>query len=184
MKSSLLLSSLVLAGCAAVSAAPNDPAPIEPLAAAVPVAVRAYHVIAKHSGLFLAIREARCDEGLDAIQWTDSGGDEQRFELVDAGHGTVRIRAAHSGKYLAVAGARMDWGAPIVQVTDGTAPAAQWLLEPAAAGGDWFHVRSMLSEQALAVSAKETSAGSLVIQWPSYDGDEQLWRFVLSQRNR
>ncbi len=167
---------LLAAGCASATKAPS---PAAPRADAPPPC---YHVVAKHSGLCLAVREARLDEGADAIQWTDSGGDEQRFEIVPADGGNVRLRAVHSGKWLTVSGNATTDAARVVQTADGTAPSAQWVLVPM--GGDWFHVMSAHSEQCLAVSAKETAPGSLVIQWPGYPGDEQLWRFVLSPRAR
>src|SRR5688572_5416864 len=111
MHASALAGILVLSGCATAAVAPAVPvAPVVP-----------YHVVAKHSGLFLAVREARTTEGTDAIQWTDSGGDEQRFEVLAAEHGAVRLRAVHSGKYLAVAGGRMDSAAPVVQTSDAAA---------------------------------------------------------------
>jgi hypothetical protein len=176
---------LVAPGCAAAPAPTSAPrAPVEvraaPEAPAAPVPC--YHIVAKHSGLPLGIREGRADEGADAIQWTETGSDEQRFEIVAADRGNVRFRAVHSGKYLAVAGGATHSAARVVQTADASAPSAQWVLEPVR--GDWFRVLSAHSEQSLAVSARETGRGSLIIQWPGYDGDEQLWCFVLSPRAR
>ncbi len=139
-----------------------------------------YNVIPKHSGLFLAIREARLDEGADAIQWTPTGCDAQRFEVVPAGAGRVRLRVVRSGKWLTVAGNATHDGARIVQTGDASAPATLWQLVPE--GDDWFRIRSVHSGQSMAVAARETGRGSLVIQWPGYPDDEQLFRFVPSER--
>jgi cytochrome c len=172
-------------GCAAAPVAtPPVPAPVEVRAAPETPAAPApcYHIVAKHSGLPLGIREGRSEEGADAIQWTETGSDEQRFEIVAADRGNVRLRAVHSGRYLAVAGGATHNAARVVQTADASAPSAQWVLVPVR--GDWFRVLSAHSEQSLAVSARETGRGSLIIQWPGYDGDEQLWCFVLSPRMR
>ena len=139
-----------------------------------------YHLVAKHSGLFLGIREGRQDEGADAIQWTYCPGDEVRFELLPAAGGRVRVRAVHSGKWLTVAGNGTHNAARIAQTGDASAPSTQWELVPS--DGGFYRFVSAHSGQSLAISAKEMGRGSLAIQWPSYPGDEQLWRLVPAPR--
>ncbi len=181
----LTLSALLLGGCHlgegvragvsdALTAAP-PPAPPRP----APVLVHA--IIAKHSGHRLAIREGRLDDGADAIQWPDTGGPEQKWEIVPAEQGTVRIRALHSGMWLTVADARGTPGARIVQTADGTTPQGRWHLIPA--GGEWFRILSSGSEQFLAVAKANQVQGEVAVQWPDSGGDEQRWRLAVVPRD-
>jgi len=67
-----------------------------------------------------------------------------------------------------------------VQTGDGSAPSTRWGLVPSDDG--FFRLVSAHSGQSLAISARETGRGSVAIQWPSYPGDEQLWRLVPAPR--
>lgn len=175
---------LACAGCEAggnmVRAAAHPFAP-EPAPPRPPVRVL-HRIVAKHSGLFLGIREARTDEGADAIQWTDTGGREEMFEIVPASGGRVRFRAAHSGLWLGVSGDPSVRGARVVQLADDRSPATAWRLVPD--GGEWFRVVSDASEQHLAIALANRGPGEIAIQWTDSGGDEQRWRFSLAPDGR
>jgi hypothetical protein len=173
---SAALTALLLAGCRAGEGVRAGAANAVP-AAPPPAPALVHAIIAKHSGHRLAIREGRLDDGADAIQWTDSGGPEQKWEIVPAADGCVRIRALHSGMWLTVADTQGTRGARVVQTADGATPRSLWRLDPA--GGEWFRVVSWASEQYLAISRANQVAGEAAIQWTDSGGDEQRWRFAV-----
>lgn len=153
----------------AVTPPPQAPKPRSPLV---------HHIVAKHSGLHLGIREGRRDEGADAIQWTETGGPEMKWEILPAAGGCVRFRALHSGLYLAVAGAGGAVGERAVQSSDAASPRTAWRLVPD--GPDWFRVVSDANEQFLAIARANPNRGEIALAWTDSGGDEQRWRFVLT----
>jgi hypothetical protein len=74
-----------------------------------------YSIRVRHSGQCLDIRGASTDEGGQAIQAPCSGAENQKFQLVSAGHGRYSIGAKHSRLCLDVRGGGNADGTPIIQ---------------------------------------------------------------------
>jgi hypothetical protein len=122
----------------------------------IPAGRGEFHLVARHSGHYLAIREGGQDNGDDAIQWTASGtghylaireggqdnGDdaiqwtasgtaEQLWRIERSSDGCFRIVASHSGKSLATTSEPGGRGAGIVQESNQDEPRQKWRLQVA-----------------------------------------------------
>lgn len=74
-----------------------------------------YTLQAVHSGKVLDVDGWGTHDGANVHQWTDGGGDNQRFELLDQGNGEYRIEPVHSGKAVGVANGSTSDGATVEQ---------------------------------------------------------------------
>ena len=48
------------------------------------------------------------------LQWSEHGGDHQKYKLIAAGDGYFKVQAKHSGKYWDIEGGSTDQGAQLI----------------------------------------------------------------------
>ncbi|GAA2208299.1 hypothetical protein GCM10009850_037570 [Nonomuraea monospora] len=147
---------------------PSDAPPAPPQ---IPPRAR---LIVKHSGQAIDIEGAGTGNGAQAVQWNAGGGDNQKFELRDAGDGSYRIVAKHSGKVLAVEGASTGNGARVIQWSSGSDANERFELRDA--GDGYYRLVARHSGKVLAIEYASRDAGARLIQWDSGGDDNEKFR--------
>jgi hypothetical protein len=138
----------------------------------------------EHSQLVLEIEGEATTEGTLAEQYTDTGGDHQRWRLRSAGPGNVdfyNIENVHSGMSLEVVGCSQLPGAEIVQRSYGDGPShRQWKLVPVAGKTDVYKIQNRNSGLILDDVGGQTAAPAPVKQYGPWDQDSrQQWKILL-----
>ena len=99
------------------------------------VAGRTWTVAAQHSGKLMDVSGASTADGAQIVQWAATGGNNQKWQAVDAGGGAVYLKAVHSGKCLAVTGGSTAQGAFLQQSTCNNGNPQKFLATPTDHGG-------------------------------------------------
>ncbi|MFB9179258.1 carbohydrate-binding protein, partial [Dactylosporangium sucinum] len=81
------------------------------------VAGKTWTLTAQHSGKLVDVNGASTADAAQIIQWAATGGNNQKWQAVDAGGGAVYLKAVHSGKCLDVTDASTGNGAFLQQFT-------------------------------------------------------------------
>jgi hypothetical protein len=113
------------------------------------------------------------------VQWQATGGNNQKWQAVDAGGGNVYLRAVHSGKCLAPSGGSTADGAATVQVTCNNQDSQKWQAVPTTTTGA-YQFRSVLSGKCMDVNGASTSNGAAVVQWTCHSNNNQRWRLTVA----
>jgi hypothetical protein len=137
----------------------------------------------EHSQLVLEIEGEATTEGTRAEQYTDIGGDHQRWRLKPAGPGNddfYNIENVHSGMSLEVVGSSTDPGAEIVQRPYDNGPLhRQWKLVPIPGKTDVYKIENRNSGLVLDDVGGQTNAPAPVKQYGSWDDDgRQQWKLI------
>ncbi|HEX8630810.1 MAG TPA: RICIN domain-containing protein, partial [Catenuloplanes sp.] len=139
---------------------------------------RTYTVVNAASGRVADVTGGSSAEGAAVIQWTGTGGTNQRWTFHPTGDGFHTITNARSGKLLAVAGGATADGAGVVQTTgvggNGTR-GQQWQLK-AVTGG--FVIVNRQSGKVLDVAASSTPDGAALVQSTDRGSANQRWTFA------
>src|SRR5687767_12245209 len=85
-----------------------------------------YKIVARHSSKVLDVSGVSTADGANVQQWTDTGGTNQQWRIVDVGSGYYKFVARHSGKVLDVASVSTADGANVQQWTDTGGTNQQW----------------------------------------------------------
>ena len=132
-----------------------------------------YHISNKNSGLLLDVSGASKTAGANVIQWSNTGGANQKWTLVSVGSGYFNIVNQNSGLLLDVSGASKTAGALVIQSTNNSGTNQQWSL--VAVSGGYYNIVNRNSGLLLDMSGASISAGANVIQWTSNGGTNQQW---------
>ena len=92
----------------------------------------AYKLVCANSGKVLDVDGALLQNGARIQQWTDNGGANQHWYVLDAGNSTCKIQSVGSGKVLDVEGGSVQDGARVLQWDDHNGPNQHWSLVPVA----------------------------------------------------
>jgi Ricin-type beta-trefoil lectin domain-like len=126
----------------------------------------------EHSQLVLEIEGESTTEGTRADQYTDTGGDHQRWRLKPAGSGNedfYNIENVHSTMSLEVVGYSTAPGAEIVQRPYGDGPLhRQWKLVPVPGKTDVYKIENRNSGLILDDVDGQTDAPAPVKQYGSW----------------
>ena len=138
----------------------------------------------EYSQLVLEIEGEATTEGTRAEQYTDTGGDHQRWRLKPAGPGNegfYNIENVHSAMSLEVVGYSTDPGAEIVQRPYDDGPLhRQWKLVPVPGKTDVYKIENRNSGLVLDDVGGQTDAPAPVKQYGSWDDDgRQQWKLIL-----
>jgi hypothetical protein len=132
-----------------------------------------YHVSNQNSGLLLDVTGASKTAGANVIQWSDTGGANQKWKLVSVGGGYYNIVNQNSGLVLDVSGGSKTAGAQVIQATSTGGASQQWSL--VAVSGGYYNIVNRNSGLALDVSGASKTAGANAIQWTNNGGTNQQW---------
>jgi hypothetical protein len=113
-------------------------------------------------------------EGAQVMQWTENGGNWQRWRITDVGGGFHKLVNLHSGKALDNFSVTTE-GGKVVQWTDNGVAAQRWRITDV--GGGAVKLVSEHSGKALDNGNGEANGGG-AIQWTDTGGVQQRWHPV------
>ncbi|MCA8829939.1 RICIN domain-containing protein [Hymenobacter pini] len=140
-----------------------------------PAIGRIYEISSKNGGKALDIDGNSQANGGRLQQWTWAGTANQKFKLVDAGGGYVRIVNLNSNKSLDVAGPSTADGALIHQWDWLTQDSQFWQI--LSNGDGTYRIINKYSGKALDVKDNSTADGATIHQWTYGGGNNQRWWF-------
>ncbi|MFI7604465.1 ThuA domain-containing protein [Micromonospora sp. NPDC049366] len=143
------------------------------------VAGRTWTLTAQHSGKLMDVSGVSTADGAQIHQWAATGGNNQKWQAVDAGGGAVYLKAAHSGKCAEVIGGSTAAGAFLQQATCTNSNAQKFTVTATATSGV-YTVRSQPSGLCLDVNGAATTDGARLLQWTCHGNANQQWRFTLA----
>jgi hypothetical protein len=115
-------------------------------------------------------------DGTNVLQWTYSGGNNQRWTLTHLGNNVYQIIGVESGKALEVASTSTTAGTNVDIRTYTGATNQRWTLT--ATSGGFFRVTPVSSSgSALDVAGNSTADGANVQQWTTTGANNQQWAF-------
>ncbi|HCT77128.1 MAG TPA: glycosyl hydrolase, partial [Micromonosporaceae bacterium] len=142
------------------------------------IAGKTYTMAAVHSSLFADVSGNSPNDNAAVIQWTATGGNNQKWQAVDAGGGRVYLKAVHSGKCMAVSGGSSADATPIVQLTCNNQDNQKWLAIATSTAGV-YQFKAVHSGKCLDVNGASQNTNAALIQWPCHTGDNQKWRLTV-----
>ncbi|MEU5907300.1 ThuA domain-containing protein [Micromonospora sp. NPDC047467] len=140
------------------------------------VAGKTWTLTAQHSGKLMDVSGVSTADGAQITQWAATGGNNQKWQAVDAGSGAVYLKAVHSGKCLDVVGGSTAQGAFLQQSTCTNANQQKFLVTATTTTGV-YTVKSVPSGLCIDVNGASTADGARLLQWGCHSATNQQWRF-------
>lgn len=137
-----------------------------------------YVLSVKHSGQCLDVASGSTSAGANLLQWPYLGGENQQWELIDAGNGYYSLKSVLSGLYLDVANNSTADGANISQWNPNSGQNQQFNLNNEGEG--YYSIVMLHSGKCVEVENGSSSNGANVQQSGCDDDDNQLWIFELA----
>ncbi|WBB80991.1 ThuA domain-containing protein [Micromonospora sp. WMMD882] len=141
------------------------------------IAGRTWTLTAQHSNKLMDVNGVSTADGAQIHQWAATGGNNQKWQAVDAGNGAVQLKAVHSGKCAEVTGGSTAAGAYLQQATCGTGNQQKFTVTATGATGV-YTVKNVQSGLCLDVNSAATTDGARLVQWTCHSGANQQWRFT------
>jgi endoglucanase len=140
-----------------------------------PVVGRIYEISSKNGGKAMEVSANSTANGGRVQQWGWAGTASQKWKLVDAGGGYVRIVNVNSNKSLDIAGPSTADGAAVHQWDWLTQDSQYWQVQ--SNGDGTYRIISKYSGKALDVENNSTADGAAVHMWTYGGGNNQRWYF-------
>lgn len=135
-----------------------------------------YKVMAKCSGKLMEVNGGSTADGANVQQWTDNGGNNQKWRIDNMGSGYYKFTNINSGKVLDVAGSSTADGANVQQWSDNGSTAQRWRIDDMGAG--YYKLTAQCSGKVLDVNGSSTADGANIQQWSDNGSDAQRWRLT------
>ncbi len=135
-----------------------------------------YNIVSSMSGMYLDVYGRSTNDGANVIQYSNTGGMNQQFDVKALGDGTYSIRPAHSGKSLDVYNWNSNDGAELRQWNYTGAANQRWHIDDA--GNGLYSITSAFSNKAIDVWEMSKAVGADVRLYSWWRGPNQLWSFV------
>lgn len=133
-----------------------------------------FRIVNRNSGKALDAYNAGAADGTQIIQWTYSGGNNQRWTLQNRGSNQYSIIGVASGKALEVNGASTSNGAKVQLWTYGGGNHQRWTFTATSSG--FYRITPVhATGSALDVNGASTADGALVQLWTYGGGNNQQW---------
>ncbi|PJZ70427.1 hypothetical protein CH373_04960 [Leptospira perolatii] len=132
-------------------------------------------ITAKHSGKVLEVPGASGSDSTQIKQYSNIGGDHQRWMFESTGDGNFKISARHSGKCMDVQGASNSDGANILQYSCGSGSNQRFSLTDMGSG--YFSLKAKNSGKCFDIAGGSTDNGASLLQWGCHGGDNQQFWF-------
>ncbi|MFC8358588.1 RICIN domain-containing protein [Streptomyces griseorubiginosus] len=136
-----------------------------------------FKLVNRRSGKVLDVSGSSTADGGAVIQYTWTGGANQRWKLLPDHDGSFRLSNANSGKVLDVPGGSTSNGTALDQSSDTNGTHQWWRLVPAATSG-YYRLVNIKSGLCADVQSGSTADGAKIIQWPANGGSNQEWQPV------
>ena len=140
---------------------------------------KTWTLTAQHSGKNIDVNGISTADNAQVIQWTPTGGDNQKWRAVDAGGNTFTLQAVHSGMCLDVTDASTADGAFLQQLTCNNGNAQKFTVI-ATATPNVYAIRNVGSGKCIDVNGADAADGARLLQWTCHNGANQQWRFTLA----
>ncbi|MCG5435928.1 ThuA domain-containing protein [Micromonospora foliorum] len=141
------------------------------------LAGKTYTVTAQHSNKLMDVSGVSTADGAQITQWASTGGNNQKWQAVDAGSGAVYLKAVHSGKCVEVVGSSTAAGAFLQQATCNNGNQQKFTATATGTSGV-YTVRNVLSGLCVDVNGAATTDGARLLQWTCHSATNQQWRFT------
>ncbi len=135
-----------------------------------------YKLINRNSGKALDVDKNSTADGGDVIQWTDNGGNNQKWVVTSTSNGYT-LKNVNSGKLLDVDNGSTADGGNVIQWTDNGGSNQRWNIVNL--GNGYYKLLNVKSGKALDVDKNSTVDGGDVIQWTDNGGNNQMWQLVV-----
>ncbi len=135
-----------------------------------------YKLINRNSKKVLDVSGSSIANGGDVLQWTDNGGNSQKWVVTNMGNGYKFVNV-NSGKALDVYNSGTSDGTDVIQWTDNGQNNQRWNLIDL--GNGYYNVVNINSSKLLDVDNSSLADGGNVLQWSSNGGYNQQWQLVL-----
>jgi hypothetical protein len=123
------------------------------------------------------VTSASTSAGAIVQQYSWSGADHQRWELVQVSGDIYRITAKNSGLVMEVLNGSTSSGAAVVQASWSGSDKQKWRVEPL--GGGLYKITNKKSGKVLEVSGGSTSNGADLVQGNYSGANKQKWKLLL-----
>ncbi len=140
-----------------------------------------YKIVNKNSGKVLDVKDESTENGAAIIQYKETGGANQQWEIIDVGGGYKKIVSVKSGKVLEVKGQSTENGAVVDLWSDNGGANQQWSFVDA--GGGYYKIVNRKSGKLLDVTKSSTADAATIQQWADAGGANQLWQIVKVSSN-
>lgn len=134
-----------------------------------------YVIKNKFSGKVLDVSNASTAEGTSIIQYTNTGADNQLWDVKYIGSGNYSITSIATGKAIEVYNWDTNDGADIAQYSYWGGESQLWSITDQGSG--YFNIINSFSSKSAEVYGWSTDNGANIAQWTYWGGDSQLWEF-------
>lgn len=138
-----------------------------------------YRIVNQNSGKAIDVPASSTSTGTELIQYTPSTGNNQQWELIDAGNGYYYIRSRVSGLNMDVYGASISDGAKIIQWTSGTGDNQKWKFIDL--GNGYYNIECKKSSKNIDVEGSSISNSAKIIQNAASSANCQKWKMEVMQ---
>jgi hypothetical protein len=132
-----------------------------------------YRITAANSALLLDVSGGSAANGAPVVQWSNTGGSNQRWTLARVSGNVYTITGVGSGKCLEVPDSSATQGARLSIYTCNGGANQQWSF--ASTGSSAFALVNLASGWVADVVSGSTSAGAQIEQWANNGGSNQHW---------
>lgn len=129
-----------------------------------------------NSGLALDIENGSTGNMGNAIQYSVTGSNSQRWQLIYDGSGYYKIKNLNSGKLLDISDRSRDNGGNAIQYDDNGGNNQKWLVVAQSNGR--YQLKNKESGLLLDVSGGSLAPGGNVLQWQNNGGTNQMWNIT------
>ena len=143
------------------------------------VAGKTWTLTAQHSGKLMDVSGVSTADGAQITQWAATGGNNQKWQAVDAGSGAVYLKAVHSDKCVEVIGGSTAAGAFLQQATCNNGNQQKFTATATATSGV-YTVKNVQSGLCVDVNGGATTDGARLLQWTCHSATNQQWRFTVA----
>ena len=136
-----------------------------------------YGVVNRNSNKLLAPLNGGTVNGTQLVQWSNSGGNEQKWTFAYLGNGQYSVTGLASGRVMDVNGGSTADGAKIQLWDSLNGNNQKWVVTPV--GDGYFSLTAVHSGKAADVAGASTADGANVNQWSLNGGLNQHWSFSI-----
>lgn len=135
-----------------------------------------YKIISKSSAKLIEVTGGSTLDGALIEQWSDNGGNHQKWRVDDMGSGWYKLTNINSGKVLDVPGSSTATSVQLKQWTDHGGTNQRFKIEDMGSG--YYRITAQCSNLVLDVQGNSTTNGAAIIQYTNTGGNNQQWQFV------
>jgi hypothetical protein len=137
-----------------------------------------YNVVSRYSNKPMAALSGGTANGTQLVQWSSSGGNEQKWTFTSLGNGQYKITGVPSGRVVNVSGNSGSNGANLILWDWTNGNNEKWTITPIDDG--YFRLTAVNSGKVADVEGPSTADGAVVHQWSYVGVLNQQWSFTLA----